>query len=183
MTISVGFRAPTIHEIMNGLVSKAMSEGSETARYSDPDLKAQRPGEISPMAIKKVKSTIEKEMLSDTFIQDWLGTFSTEPYCDVEFQKVSRSTAPSVIRKALNEATTLCRAEGARFAYVRTGKDSIVFYANGHRSELVGRTARLAALIADRVTIPTSEIRALALDQRGLSFLKSFVESGVLVFD
>lgn len=183
MTISVGFRAPTIHEIMNGLASKAMSEGSETARYSDPDLKGQRPGEISPMAIQKIKSAIEREMLSDTFIQDWLGTFSTEPYCDVEFEKASRSTAPSVIKQALTQATSLSRAEGARFAYVREGKDSIIFYANGHRTELAGKTARLAMLIADHVTIPTTAIRALALDQKALSFLKSFVESGVLVFD
>lgn len=183
MTISVGFRAPTIHEIMNGLVSKAMSEGSETARYSDPDLKAQRPGEISPMAIKKMKSAIEKEMLSDNFIQDWLGRFSTEPYCDVEFQKVSKSTTPSVIKKALSQANTLSRAEGARFAYVRDGKDSIIFYDNGNRVELTGKTAQVGALIADLVVIPTRAIRALTPDSKALGFLKSLVENGVLVFD
>jgi 50S ribosomal protein L16 3-hydroxylase len=183
MTVSVGFRAPTVHEVMNGLVSKAMSEGSETLRYSDPDLKAQKPGEISPAAIKELKAAVEKEMLSDSFITDWLGSFTTEPYCDVEFERMAKTPAPAVIKKALENASTLSRAEGARFAYVRGDGGSIIFYANGQRSELGGKVAKVAMLIADQVTIPTDAIRKLTPDAKALSFVASLVGGGLLVFD
>jgi ribosomal protein L16 Arg81 hydroxylase len=168
---------------MNGLVSKAMSEGSETLRYSDPDLKAQKPGEISPAAIKELKAAVEKEMLSDSFITDWLGSFTTEPYCDVEFERMAKTPAPAVIKKALENASTLSRAEGARFAYVRGDGGSIIFYANGQRSELGGKVAKVAMLIADQVTIPTDAIRKLTPDAKALSFVASLVGGGLLVFD
>jgi 50S ribosomal protein L16 3-hydroxylase len=183
MTVSVGFRAPTVHEIMNGLVSKAMSEGSETLRYSDPDLKAQKPGEISPMAIKNIRAAVEKEMLSDSFITDWLGSFTTEPYCDVEFERMAKTPAPTVVKKALQNATTLSRAEGARFAYARNEGGSITFYANGQRSELSGKTAKLAMLVADQVTIPADAVRKLAPDDKALSFLAGLVGGGALLFE
>jgi 50S ribosomal protein L16 3-hydroxylase len=183
MTVSVGFRAPTVHEIMNSLVSKAMSEGSETLRYSDPDLKAQKPGEISPAAIKNIRTAVEKEMLSDSFITDWLGSFTTEPYGDVEFERMAKTPAPTVVKRALENAVTLSRAEGARFAYVRGDGGSITFYANGQRSELSGKTAKVAMLVSDQVTIPTDAIRKLAPDSKALSFLASLVGSGVLVFE
>jgi len=181
MTISVGFRAPTIHEIMNGLASKAMSEGSETARYSDPDLKAQRPGEISPMAIKKIKSAIEKEMLSDTFIQDWLGTFSTEPYCDVEFEKASRPPSLATLRKVLARAETITRVEGARFAYIQRGATSITFYANGHKSELSGKTALMAKALADNIVVSLRELSLPSSDSATMTFIGKLLGDGLVI--
>jgi 50S ribosomal protein L16 3-hydroxylase len=181
MTVSVGFRAPTIHEIMNGLVSKAMSEGSETLRYSDPDLTAQRPGEISPKAIKKIKSAIEQEMLSETFIQDWLGTFSTEPYCDVELEKISPPTSSIELKKLLKNSATITRAEGVRFAYAQIDKNSINFYANGEKSELSGTAALIGRALADKITVSADDLPPFIGDRAAISFIGKLLNDGLLI--
>ena len=73
MTISVGFRSPSIHDILNGVVASGLVNTDESRRYVDPDLKPQAPGEISRDAISKIKAEISKVLLSDVVISVWLG--------------------------------------------------------------------------------------------------------------
>lgn len=183
MTISVGFRAPTIHEILNGLITKALAESDESVRYSDPDLKPQSPGEISRQAISKIKQAVEKELLSDDFIQDWLGTFATEPYCDVKFQR--RNKVPSLVdlRRRLARARNLVRAEGARLAFIRRGKNSIQFFVNGERMELSGKAAILAEHLANKVIVAVDDVRSLFSDKEASRLVGDLIQAGILVHD
>jgi 50S ribosomal protein L16 3-hydroxylase len=183
MTISVGFRAPTVQEIMNGLVSKAMAEGDDTQRYSDPDLRAQMPGEIAPDAIKKIKAAVEKQMLSESFIADWLGQFVTEPYCDVELQRSKKAPTATQLKASLSRAESIIRAEGARFAYVRGPQSTLTLYANGRRLEVSGKAAKLAELIADRIVISAQEIVQFCSDTKAAKLLGELVGDGALVID
>lgn len=183
MTISVGFRAPTIHEILNGLITKALAEGNESTRYSDPDLKPQSPGEIAPQAIKKIREAVEKEMLSNDFIQDWLGTFATEPYCDVKFQRKRKAIAPSDLQKRLARVHTLARAEGARLAFIRRDKKSIDFFVNGERMKLSGKAAILAEHLANRVIVDVDSVRSLLSDKEASRLLSNLIQAGIIVHD
>ncbi len=183
MTISVGFRAPTIHEVMNGLVSKVLAEGDETLRYSDPDLRVQRPGEIAPNAIAKIKHAVEREMLSPSFISDWLGQYITEPYCDVELQRSKKALTAAQLTSRLRHATAVVRAEGARFAYVRGSGSSITLYVNGQRHELSGRAAALGEVVADKVLNPAQEIVKFCSDKKAAALLGQLLAEGALIID
>jgi 50S ribosomal protein L16 3-hydroxylase len=183
MTISVGFRAPTIHEIMNGLVSKALADGDETLRYSDPDLRVQRPGEIAPDAIAKIKHAIEREMLSPTAISDWLGQYITEPYCDVELQRSKKSLTAAQLKGRLQKARALVRAEGARFAYVRSKPGAITLYVNAQRHELSGKAALLGEVVADKVLNPAGEIVKFCSDRKAATLLSQLIAEGALLID
>lgn len=181
MTISVGFRAPKVHEIMNALVTKALAAGDENVRYSDPDLKPQAPGEISREAIAKIQDLIQRELLSSETIQDWLGTFTTEPYCDVELPKRSRRMTVSKLRTRIAQVDSLSRSEGARLAFIRTGKNSIDFFVNGEKMSLSGRSASLAERLANQVVVPSKDIKAFVSDTRAATLLCSLMEKGIIV--
>jgi 50S ribosomal protein L16 3-hydroxylase len=183
MTISVGFRAPTIHEIMNGLISKALADGDETLRYSDPDLRSQMPGEIGPDAIKRIQKAIEKQMLSESFIADWLGQHVTEPYCDVELQRSKKAPTAAQLKALLAQANTVTRAEGARFAYVRGTENSITLYANGQRLELSGKSAQLGQTLADKIVNSAKEIVRFCSDTKAGNLLGQLVGDGALIID
>lgn len=184
MTISVGFRAPSIHDIINGVVTDALANSDESARYTDPELRSQAPGEITAETISKLKRVIIDHVANDARIESWLGRYVTESYCDVSLRETKRSPSASTIRNALKRGGILVRTEGARFAYARTTKQNAIrFYANGERSDLSGAAAAVARQIADRVAVPGELALPLIRDVRAVSLLSSLIRRGLIVIE
>jgi 50S ribosomal protein L16 3-hydroxylase len=196
MTISVGFRAPSIHDLVNGVVTEALSTGDESKRYCDPDLSPQAPGEITPETIKKIKGIITEQVANDSLIESWLSRYVTESYCDVELNAKRKAPKLSVIRKAISDGAEIARAEGARCAFVRTSNKSeataknkkakaseIRFYANGERFDLGGKAALLAAEIANRVVVPNDIAKPLVKDAKAAALLAELIGRGIVVLE
>jgi len=196
MTISVGFRAPSIHDLVNGVVTEALSTGDESKRYCDPELSPQAPGEITPETIKKIKGIIAEQVANDSLIESWLSRYVTESYCDVELNAKRKAPKLSVIRKAISDGAEIARAEGARCAFVRTSNKSeataknkkakaseIRFYANGERFDLGGKAALLAAEIANRVVVPNDIAKPLVKDAKAADLLAELIGRGVVVLE
>jgi 50S ribosomal protein L16 3-hydroxylase len=183
MTISVGCRAPSVNEIINGVVTNALAQGDESLRYTDPDLKPQAPGEIAPDVIAKLKTTLEKALLSDDFLSEWLGRYVTEPYSDVDLKVHAEKMTPAKVSKALKNAVALVRTEGARLAYTRGKKGSITLYVNGEREDLSGKAALLAQEFANRIVVPSDVVRPYLSDKRCQTLVASLLGSGTLVVE
>jgi 50S ribosomal protein L16 3-hydroxylase len=184
MTVSVGFRAPSIHEIINGVVSDALANTDEVARYCDPDLRAQAPGEIAPAAIDKLKRYITDHIASPERIESWLGRYVTESYCDVELSRSTRTPNVSALRRAITSGCSIIRTEGARCAYVRGAKrGEIRLYANGERMDLSGVAAALACEVADRVVVPADRAKQFIGDTSALTLLSSLIRRGLVVVE
>ncbi len=183
MTISVGFRAPTQAEILNSVVSSAMSQLDDTARYSDPDLKPHAPGEISRDALRKISDTIQHAIGSEAFLGDWLGRFATETYGDVNLESTAHPVPAGKVASEVKSASFIVRAEGARFAYIRSGKKGVSFFANGQRQELNGKAAACAQLLADHVVVGTDRIVPLLADAKAKKLLSELLGAGSIVLE
>ena len=183
MTVSVGCRAPSANEIINGVVTSALAQSDETARYSDPDLTAQAPGEIAPSAVAKVRATLEKALLSDEFLGEWLGRFTTDPYSDVDLKAHATKIAPGKIASVIKKASALTRTEGSRLAFMRGSKGSISFYANGDRERLSGKAARLAEELANRLVVPAAVVQPYMGDKRCRELVASLLSTGAILVE
>lgn len=183
MTISVGCRAPSIPEILNSVVSKALSEGDDSLRYSDPDLRPQVPGEISMDAVKKVKRFIEGALTKEEFIADWLGAFTTDPYSDVKLEDHANQVAPKKVPSLIRTSSKLTRTEGSRLAFVRGKGASISFFANGEKSTLSGRVSELAQLLANHLVVPCGAVEEFLNDTKSVELLSSLLCSGAVVVE
>lgn len=183
MTISVGFRAPTNSEILNSVVASALSQIDEQARYSDPDLVSQSPGEIPAAALRKISQTIQHTIGSESFVGDWLGRFATESYDDVNLEATAHPVSPAQVRSELKNASFVVRAEGARLAYIRSGRSSIAFFANGERQELRAKAAQCAELLADHVVLPAEKLVPLLGDLSVRKLLSALLSAGAIVLE
>ncbi len=184
MTVSVGFRAPTIHEIINGVVTEALTQGDDSARYGDPELACQAPGEITAETIQKLKRLIAEQVTKEETIEAWLGRYVTESYCDVTLNETKRAVNITATRRAIQKGCAIIRTEGARFAYVRGNKKQpLRFYANGERLDLSGKAANLAIEIADRITVPSDIARTLFADKGASELLGSLIRRGLVVIE
>ena len=183
MTISVGFRAPSTSELINNVVASALSQIDETVRFSDPDLKAQAPGEISKSAIKKISASIKEALTNESFIADWLGRFTTEPYCDVKLEANAYPVTQAKVAKVIRESAFIVRAEGSRLAFVRNSKTAISLFVNGERRELSGKVALCAQILADRIIVPVGDIISLLNDGQVQQLFVNLLSTGAVVLE
>ena len=85
-TYSIGFRAPSAHELAFNFFSHAQDELALDGMYADPDLKPQRhPAEISRAMVKKAAQTIGRLSWSEDDYVHFLGKYLTEPKPHVFF--------------------------------------------------------------------------------------------------
>ena len=183
MTISVGCRAPSTNEIINGVVTNALIQSDDSARYTDPDLMPQAPGQISPHAIAKIRKTLENVLLSDEFLSEWLGRHVTDPYSDVDLKGHAEKIAPGKVAATVRRSIAIVRTEGSRLAYVKGKKGEIAFYVNGDRENLSGKAALLAQELANRLVVPSEAITPFLGDKKCLGLLASLLSAGALVVE
>jgi 50S ribosomal protein L16 3-hydroxylase len=183
MTISVGFRAPTHDDIVNSLVSAALADSDVPVRYSDPDLAPQAPGEISARSIAKVKKIVTDKLLSDDFIANWLGTFATETYPDVELEAQATTVSAKQLAVMLKRPGVVARTEGARFAFIRKGANKVTFFYDSQKIELSKKAATLAELLSNAMAVDASRVRPYLADKESSALLVSLFKAGMLVVD
>jgi 50S ribosomal protein L16 3-hydroxylase len=184
MTISVGFRAPSINELINGIVTDALARNDDSVRYGDPELQPQAPGEIPKETIHKIRTILSKELLSEERIGEWLGRYVSESYTDVKLQAARKLLSAAALRAQLKGAEAVIRAEGARCVYMQgKRKGDVTFYADGERLELSGSAAQVAISIADRVVTPTASLRKHLADAKALAFLGQMIQRGIAIIE
>ncbi len=80
ITCSIGFRAPSYGEVLEGFSHHISEQLSDRLRYSDADLKLQAsPGEITTDAILRVQNILKEALEQPEQIAQWLGQHMTEP--------------------------------------------------------------------------------------------------------
>jgi 50S ribosomal protein L16 3-hydroxylase len=183
MTISVGCRAPSVNDIINGVVTSALAHGDESIRYTDPNLAPQAPGEIAAGSIERVKKIVESALVSDEFLGDWLGRYVTESYSDVDLKSHAEKIAPGKVASRIKHAAALVRTEGARLAFTRRSKGAVSFYVNGHREDLSGKAALLAQELANRIVVPAEILRPYIADKGCQALIGSLLSAGAIVID
>lgn len=117
ITLSIGFRTPTLSDIMNEL-------GAYTSEhdlcFQLPDTSPTRPGnpgEITPDALNSVKALIEHSLYDTPHFADWFGSFSTRPKSEEIVVPPDVPLSEQDFQVVVSQAKTVCWNEGSRFSY------------------------------------------------------------------
>ncbi|QKT02510.1 cupin domain-containing protein [Ectothiorhodospiraceae bacterium 2226] len=162
MTYSVGFRAPTHTELLEGVLEHALDElGDAEARYADPDLclPAHR-SEITAEALARIRDRIQHLCLDPARSARWFGRYVTAP------QGTSLVEAPeepladvAALAVRAEQAGGLWRDPACRFAFVREGEALWVF-AHGEAQRVPAAAAEGAAWLCDQRHYPAATLAA-----------------------
>lgn len=128
MTCSIGFRAPSHHELFNSFAQFVDDQSGAEDRYTDPNLKLQtNPGEIDADALERIRTLMHRYLSDEDKLADWFGRYMTEPkYADLNAEQ-SESCSLDEIQDYLEQGIPLSRNEGSRFAYHTTAKSMQLF--------------------------------------------------------
>jgi 50S ribosomal protein L16 3-hydroxylase len=177
MTYSIGFRAPSRSELVEGWCDAAVYELTEDDRYADPDLAPQvNPGEITPDALARLHAMVMETLADPAGFARWLGQHATTPkYPETDWSPEEPFDAQELDAELLL-GTPLARNPASRFAFIRQDGE-VMLFVDGQAFACEGPAAAVAmALCAGDTpeTIPPGPARALLL---------ALLNSGALAFD
>lgn len=181
MTYSVGFRAPSRAELIAHWCDHLLAELADDDRYADPDLLAQsNPGEIAPAALDRLHTMVSEKLNDRAGFARWFGGFTSTPkYPDADYTPED-AVGTNALRKALERGATLERNPASRFAFVRTGADTLTLFVDGDGIDCTGETATLAEQLC---ALPRIEVEpALAKSAAALALLEQLINQGSLGF-
>jgi len=181
MTYSIGFRAPSCAELVDGWGEHQADALLEEQRYADPGLERQaQPGEIAASAIDHLYSmTLEALSDRDAFAR-WFGIHNSLPkYPDADWspeQPIELEDA----RDRLAEGAPLYRNPASRFSFMRQAP-AVLLFVDGECFDCVGDLADLAELLCEGPVVQVDA--SLAASARALGLIKALIDQGSLTFD
>lgn len=104
MTYSIGFRAPSHHELITQFLVYLQDNVATEGRYSDPDLQLQsHPSKISAAMQSQVNSTLQKIKWNRSDIENFLGIYLSEPQSHVFFDQPEEPLTPHLFLQQIKK--------------------------------------------------------------------------------
>jgi len=133
MTCSVGFRAPSISNMVSEYAESIAADIDQELRYEDPDLSYQAdPAEISHDALVRIKSIIiERLETNKESISRWFGEYSSEPRSGIHpCPPQSEISVYAELLALLAPDGVISQSPASRFLFSRLD-DTALLFVNG----------------------------------------------------
>lgn len=183
MTYSIGFRAPSHAEIVEGFLAHAATLVDPAARYGDPGLtRPAAPGLIDQEALAKVRAVLHTLLADDAVVNRWFGRYATEPRRSYVPLPLDEPFTPDELAAALADGVRLRRSAVAYFAYLED-KDGAHLFACGAEYWLDAALAFAAPLLTGAAPL-TAETLSPHLDTPAFAhLLADLVNEGYLLVE
>ncbi|MFE8071616.1 cupin domain-containing protein [Marinobacteraceae bacterium S3BR75-40.1] len=180
ITYSIGFRAPTVDNIVTRFSDHIASLPGADRTLADPDLQPQaNPGEISTGALDKVEEIIRENMLDRRQMTLWFGQFTTEPKGTGIVQPPEVPYDQNQVQELVETGVPLSWNEGSRFAYSNFGEETFLFV-DGERFILRGQARPLAEVLCRSRHVDVKALRLLLEDGTLLGLVTTLFNQGSL---
>jgi 50S ribosomal protein L16 3-hydroxylase len=142
MTCSVGFRAPTLHEMATAWFEAALEKSMPKRRYRDPTLKPQpAPGEILPSSLDEFKALLKSCLQSGQQSDRWFGRFITEAKEHLQTYPRTKPLTELEFLNRFREKAVVHRHNFTRMAFSRSEQDGYdTLFVNGQHYRLPSDT-------------------------------------------
>ena len=178
LTYSVGFRAPSIRDVVDGVATVALESLLEDERYRDSvdSLTANR-GEIPESTIASLQQMMMQAVTDKDSIKQWIGHYVTErKYPDVELETDNQQW-----QKRLEQGEPLYKNPASRFAYIvdKVNETEAELFVDGdeYRASL-----DLAELLANNSVAQPLYLQPMLLVTINNMLIKTLLENGALSF-
>ncbi|WP_166255390.1 cupin domain-containing protein [Marinobacter salicampi] len=183
ITLSVGFRAPTVDDVLTGFSDFLCLQPGANAHLGDPDLKLpDNPGAIPPDAIARLQEVITSRLGDTRQLTLWFGQFATAPKNTDVIVPADTQVTPTGLMQLMGEGGDLRWNEGSRFAY-HEFDDSTALFVDGEQFILRGDARALAPVLCRSNVLSGPDIARLAEDAALAELLCKLVNLGHLYFE
>ena len=183
ITLSIGFRAPTVDDVLTGFTDFLCSRSDASEHLDDPDLKAQdNPGAIRPDVIHRLDHLIRDQLSDQRQLALWFGQYSTAPKSLEIVVPAEEPVTPELLGELIVAGNPLRWNEGSRFAY-HDFEDETALFVDGEQFLLRGDARPLAPLLCAGARPDMGALASFAGDDAIQGLLSTLVNQGSLYFD
>ncbi|WP_341582131.1 cupin domain-containing protein [Marinobacter metalliresistant] len=183
ITLSVGFRAPTIDDILTGFTDFLASQSDTSEHLNDPDLQVQdNPGTIRPNVVDRLEGVIREKLGDRRQLTLWFGQYSTAPKSMDIVVPADEPADAGDIAEAIQAGEQMRWNEGSRFAYYDFESETALFV-DGEQFLLKGEARPLAPLLCSSARIDMAALAGFADDEALLGLLTTLYNQGSVYFE
>lgn len=178
LTYSVGFRAPSIRDIVDGVSTTALEHLTEDQRFMDSlvSLAAKR-SEISLDSLEQIKTMLLDALGDTSLLGSWLGNYVTErKYPD---QEVYSCSSDEYLNRLLS-GESLVKHPASRFAYINLVSGKVSLFVDGQE---YASTLRLAEYLANQYQITNEALLEYIETQEEKELISKLINAGALIFE
>ena len=181
MTYSVGFRAPSRAELVEGWCDHQAEAMAEEDRYTDPDLVVQaHPGEITPDAIEALHRLVMEAVGDRAAFARWFGTYNSQPKYAEHDWRPEAPIGKQALRERLGQGAPLLRNPASRFAFIR-GERGVSLFVDGQCFDCAGALVGLAEQLCAGPVLVVE--RGLVGNAQAQGVIAALINQGSLAFD
>jgi len=179
MTYSVGFRAPTVQDVLAGLLDAATSNADAAHRYGDARRPpSAHPGRIDPADVDRVRAVVRRFL--DMDMERWFGAFITASGLD--FAEPAVPLTAIEIGDLISSGAALSRVSVGSLVHVEC-RDCVCLYAGGQEYILGPDQLEVARLITGTKPLTHNTLKPYLRMAAVAQALADMVNSGCLALD
>jgi 50S ribosomal protein L16 3-hydroxylase len=183
ITLSIGFRAPTVDDVLTGFTDFLCSREQATGHLNDPDLALQNnPGTIQGQVIDRLEAIIREQLTDRRSLALWFGQYATAPKSLDIVVPAEQPATPEDVLEALHAGEPLRWNEGSRFAYHELGEETALFV-DGEQYLLTGDARALAPVLCAGSRPDTAQLAVFAEDDALRGLITNLYNQGSLYFE
>jgi len=183
ITLSVGFRAPSIDDILTGFTDFLCSQSDASDHLTDPDLQVQdNPGTISPEVIDHLAGIIRARLTDRRQLAFWFGQYATAPKSMDIVAPADEPITADDLQAWVADGAQVRWNEGSRFAYYILEGETALFV-DGERYLLRGDAQELAPLLCEGARPDMDRLAALLDDEALRGLLANLFNQGSLYLE
>ncbi|OEY67201.1 cupin domain-containing protein [Marinobacter sp. X15-166B] len=183
ITLSIGFRAPTVDDVLTGYTDFLCSQSDVSRHLADPDLAPQdNPGAVSDRAIDSVEQVLREALQDRRQMVLWFGQYSTAPKNLDIVVPADEPVNADTFRATVADGAQLRWNEGSRFAYYAFDEETALFV-DGERYLLRGAAQPLAPLLCLSSRVAMEPLTEYLQDGAILGLLVVLYNQGSLYFE
>lgn len=185
LTYSVGFRAPSIGEIIDDLATEAISHHKDHQRYTDPAEQTSHSGEISSAAVSQLKAVLQTALLDDSLLRNWLGRYMTNrKYPDLELTpEIEQNQAQNWLAE-FQRGASLQRHPASRFAFSKLSEHQAELFVDGEAVTIKAPSAELLCrLLCSNRPLDLHQLQSHLANAEVNNLIEQLVEYGALYID
>ncbi|MBW7470168.1 cupin domain-containing protein [Marinobacter sp. F4218] len=183
ITLSVGFRAPTIDDILTGFTDFLCGQSDASDHLNDPELQVQdNPGTIQPAVIDKLDAILREKLGDRRQLSLWFGQYATAPKNMDIVVPAEEPASTEEFAGAIRAGEQLRWNEGSRFAYYDFDDETALFV-DGEQYLLKGDARPMAALLCAGARIDSAQLARFADDGALLGLLCTLYNQGSVYFE
>lgn len=177
-TYSVGFRAPSHGEIVEGFAGYIADQLSPDLRFTDSNSETLvNPGLISNTTIEQLQSIIQEAIQDKETIKQWFASFMSQPKYEESNDEITFGVSSEEMSAIIDSSDTLFRNEQARFLYVEEDKgNTLALFVNGHRIDSTPKSNELVMLLCQERCISIEKHNKLLLSEENIKIIKHLYE-------